>query len=178
VTTLAKLHSNQDLNAMMRNYAGALALTLALGACSQQAAAPAAEAPAAAANATAAAAPTPQAEIDAIMARHLEGAKAGNVELIMADYADDAVLVTPPAMVTPTGVFAGKDKVREFFTWLASPAILPGPKSMVSTNEMVAPDTVLFRWTQFKGTPQEANGTDVFVIRNGKIVFQSVMPKG
>ena len=170
---------NQDTTTMMKKYAGALALTLALGACSQQTAAPAGEAPAATSNATAAAsAPTPQAEIDAIMARHTETVKAANVDGVMADYADDAILVTPPGMVTPSGVFAGKAKVREFFTWLASPEILPGPKSMVSTNEMIAPDTVLFRWTQFQGTPQEVKGSDVFVIRNGKIVFQSVMPQG
>ena len=162
---------------MLRSFAGAAALAFALSACSQEAAAPAAtEAAAPAANATAAA--TPQAEIDAIMARHVETVKAGNVEGVVADYADDAVLVTPPGMVTPTGVFAGKSNVREFFTWLASPEVLPGAKTMVSTTEMIAPDTVLFRWTQFEGTPQEVKGTDVFVIRGGKIVFQSVMPQG
>ncbi len=158
---------------MTKSKAGILALTLALGACSQPAAPPVKEAPRAAA-----AAPTPQGEIDAIMARHSETVKAANVDGVLADYADDAILVTPPGMVTPTGVFAGKTKVREFFVWLASPEILPGPKSMVSTTEMMAPDTVLFRWTQFKGTPQEVTGQDVFVIRGGKIVFQSVMPKG
>jgi hypothetical protein len=162
---------------MIKRSLGALALTLALGACSQQAPAPASEAPSAAAS-VAPATPTTQADIDAIMTRHSDTVKGADVDGIMADYADDAILVTPPGMVTPTGVYAGKPKVREFFTWLTSPEILPGPKSMVSTTEMMAPDTVLFRWTQFKGTPQEVNGTDVFVIRNGKIVFQSVMPKG
>ena len=118
-----------------------------------------------------------QGEMDAIIARHVQAVKAAQVDAVMADYADDAVLVTPPGMVTPSGVYAGKSKVREFFAWLASPEILPGPRSMVSTNEMVAPDTVLFRWTQFQGTPQEVKGSDVFVIRGGKIVFQTVMPQ-
>jgi hypothetical protein len=164
---------------MMRRFAlaGAAALALALGACSQEAAAPAATEAAAPASATTTAV-TPQAEIDAIMTRHVDTVKAADVEGVLADYAEDAVLVTPPGMVTPTGVFAGKAKAREFFTWLASPEILPGAKSMVSTTEMIAPDTVLFRWTQFEGMPQEVKGTDVFVIRGGKIVFQSVMPQG
>ena len=162
---------------MNRNVTAAIALTLALGACSQPAAPTTKEAAAPAANTNAAAMPTSQADIDAIMERHSAGVKAPNVEAVVADYADDAVLVTPPGMASPTGVYAGKAKVREFFSWLTSPKNLPGPQSMVSTTEMIAPDTVLFRWTQFQGTPQEVKGTDVFIIRGGKIVFQSVMPK-
>jgi ketosteroid isomerase-like protein len=114
----------------------------------------------------------------AIIARHVETVKAGDVDGVVADYADDAVLVTPAGMVTPTGVFVGKAKVREFFSWLASPQNLPGAKSMVSQSEVIGPDTVLFRWTQFPGTAQEVKGTDIFVIRGGKIVFQSVRPQG
>ena len=30
------------------------------------------------------------------------------------------------------------------------------------------------RWVQFKGTPKEVSGYDVFVIRGGKVVFQTV----
>ena len=162
---------------MNRHVTAVVALTLVLGACSQPAA-PAKTEAAPAANATAAATPTSQADIDAIMERHSAGVKAPNVEAVVADYADDAVLVTPPGMASPTGVYAGKAKVGEFFSWLTSPKNLPGPQRMVATTEMIAPGVVLFRWTQFKGTPQEVNGTDVFVIRGGKIVFQSVMPKG
>jgi ketosteroid isomerase-like protein len=162
---------------MTRNVTAAIALALALGACSQPAAPPATEAAAPPATTTAAGAPTSQAEIDAIIERHGAGVKAPNVEAVVADYADDAILVTPPGMASPTGVYTGKAKVGEFFSWLTSPKNLPGPQSMVATTEMIAPDTVLFRWTQFKGTPQEVNGTDVFVIRGGKIVFQSVMPR-
>lgn len=114
----------------------------------------------------------------AIIARHVDTVKAGDVDGVLADYADNAVLVTPAGMVTPTGVFIGKAKVREFFAWLATPQNLPGAKSMVSESEVIGPDTILFRWKQFPGTPQEVNGTDVFVIRNGKIVFQSVRPQG
>jgi hypothetical protein len=163
---------------MTRNVTAAIALTLALGACSQPAAPPGKDAAPPAAATTTTAAATSQADIDAIIERHGAGVKAPDVEAVVADYADDAILVTPPGMASPTGVYAGKAKVREFFSWLTSPKNLPGPQSMVATSEMIAPDTVLFRWTQFKGTPQEVNGTDVFVIRGGKIVFQSVMPKG
>jgi ketosteroid isomerase-like protein len=103
-------------------------------------------------------------------------AKAGDVSAIIADYADDAVLVTPSGMASPGGIYVGKMHVREFFTWLASPPILPGVKTMETSTERVTPDVIIMRWTQFKGTPKEVNGRDVFVIRHGKIAFQSVEP--
>jgi hypothetical protein len=78
--------------------------------------------------------------------------------------------------VTPTGVFVGKQNVRKFFVWLATPDVLPAPRSMVTTNEIVGPDTLLFRWIQFPGTPKQVKGSDVFVFRNGKIVFQTTAP--
>jgi hypothetical protein len=30
-------------------------------------------------------------------------------------------------------------------------------------------------WVQFEGTPKKVSGTDVFVIRNGKVISQSVL---
>lgn len=112
-----------------------------------------------------------------IIADHIRAAKAGDVSAVIADYADDAVVVTPPGMASPSGVYSRKAHIREFFSWLASPANLPAVKTMETSTEMVAPDVVIMRWTQFKGTPKEVNGRDVFVIRRGKIVFQSVEPK-
>ena len=32
---------------------------------------------------------------------------------------------------------------------------------------------MLFRWTQFPGTSKEAKGYDIFVFRDGKIIFQT-----
>ena len=37
-----------------------------------------------------------------------------------------------------------------------------------------APDTTIMHWVQFGGTPKEVSGYDVFVIRGGKVVFQTV----
>ena len=60
---------------------------------------------------------------------------------VLADYADDAILVSPPGLVTPAGT-----------------------------------STMLFRWTQFPGTPKEVKGYDIFVFREGKIIFQTTAP--
>jgi hypothetical protein len=124
-----------------------------------------------------AAAPMSFADMEVVIARHVETVKAANLEGVMADYADDAILVGPPGIAgNPQGTFVGKEKVREFFVWLATPEVLPAAQSMVTTNELVGDNTVLFRWTQFPGTPQEVKGYDIFVFENGKIIFQTTAP--
>lgn len=150
----------------------ALALTLSLGACSQQ---KTAEAPAPAA-APAAVAETSAADMEAAIARHVAAVKAADLPGVMADYADDAILVGPPGLVTPAGTQVGKANVQKFFEWLYTPEVLPAAQSMVTTNEIVGPNTLLFRWTQFPGTPKEVKGYDIFVFRGGKIIFQTTAP--
>ena len=142
-------------------------LSLVVGGCS-----PATQ-PATEAKAPAAPAATSTADMEAAIAHHVTTVKAADVDGVMTDYAADAILVSPPGLVTPTGTFVGKDKVREFFVWLATPAVLPGAQSMVTTNEVVGPNTMLFRWTQFPGTSKEVKGYDIFVFRDGKIIFQT-----
>jgi hypothetical protein len=150
--------------------AGVAALALTAAACSKPAPAPTSPAT------PAAAAPTSESDMQAALARHVTAVKAADVDGVLADYADDAILVSPPGMVTPAGTFVGKAKVRDFFVWLATPAVLPGAQSMQVTTEAVGPNTMLFRWTQFPGTPKQVKGSDVFVFRDGKIVFQTTGP--
>ena len=160
---------------MMKKIAIASVAVIGLGlaACSPGAPAPPAET---AAPAATAAAETSAETMEAVIARHVQTVKAADLEGVMADYADDAILVSPPGLVNAQGTFVGKDKVREFFVWLATPEVLPAAQSMVTTNEIVGPNTLLFRWTQFPGTPQELKGFDIFVFRGDKIVFQTTGP--
>jgi hypothetical protein len=151
--------------------AGVIALSLCAAACSPPTT-PAAETTAPAA----APAETSTADMEAAVARHVATVKAADLDGIMADYADDAILVSPPGLVNPQGTFVGKEKVKEFFVWLATPEVLPAAQSMVTTNEIVGPNTLLFRWTQFPGTPKEVKGYDIFVFREGKIIFQTTAP--
>jgi len=75
---------------------------------------------------------------------------------------------------SPNGVFVGKD-TRKLFSILTSKDNLPGNKTMEVKYEPLSADTTLMRWVQFKGTPKEVSGYDVFVTRDGKIVFQTVI---
>ena len=108
-----------------------------------------------------------------VLDHHVANMKSGDLEGVLSDYAPDAVVVTPAGMVSPNGVFVGKD-TRKLFSALTSKDSLPGNKTMETKYETLAPDTTLMRWVQFKGTPKEISGYDVFVIRGGKVVFQTV----
>jgi hypothetical protein len=156
--------------------AGVATLSVCLAACSPSAPTPAEPTANTTASVPSASAPTSTEAMEAVMARHVTAVKAGDMDGVMVDYADDAILVSTPGMVTPQGTFVGKDKVKDFFAWLYTPAIHPGAASMTTTNEIVGPNTLLFRWTQFPGTPQEVKGYDIFVFRDGKIVFQTTAP--
>lgn len=114
-----------------------------------------------------------QAAGNAVLDHHVASMKAGNLEAVLADYAPDTVIVTPAGMVSASGVFAGAN-ARKLFSVLTDKAHLAGNKSMQTRYDSVSPDTTIMHWAQFRGTAQEVSGYDVFVIRGGKIVFQSV----
>ncbi len=109
-----------------------------------------------------------------IMDHHVANMKSGNTEGVLSDYAPDAVVVTPPGMAAPgSGVFVGKD-TSKLFRVLTDKDHVPGNKTMKTRYDSVAPDTAIMHWVQFQGTTQEVSGYDVFVVRGGKIAFQSV----
>ncbi len=110
---------------------------------------------------------------DKVLEHHVAQMKTGDLEAVLYDYAPNAVVVTPAGMISPSGVFIGKD-TRKLFSVLTNKENLPGNKTMQVTYESLAPDTTLMRWVQYKGTPKQMSGYDVFVIRGGKIVFQTV----
>ena len=108
-----------------------------------------------------------------VIDHHVANMKSGNLAGVLSDYAPDAVVVTPAGMVSPSGVFVGAD-VRSLFSVLTDKDHVPGNKTMQTKYESLGPDTTRMRWVQFRGTNQEVSGYDVFVIRGGKVVFQTV----
>jgi len=109
-----------------------------------------------------------------ILDHHIANMKAGNLEGVLSDYAPDAVVVTPPGLANASGVFVGPE-ARKLFAVLTDKDHVPGNKSMQSHFESAGPDTTLMYWVQYKGTPKEVAGHDVFVVRGGKVVFQAVI---
>jgi len=109
-----------------------------------------------------------------VLDHHVANMKSGNLEAVLSDYSPDAVVVTPAGMVTPDGVFVGAE-TRTLFRVLTGKDNLPGNKTMQTRYQSAGADTSIMHWVQFKGTPKEISGYDVFVTRDGKIVFQTVI---
>ena len=109
-----------------------------------------------------------------VLDHHVANMKAGNLEQVLSDYAPYSVVVVPAGMVTPDGVFVGSE-TRTLFRFLTNKDNLPGNKTMQTKYQNVGPDTSIMHWVQYKGTPKEISGYDVFVTRDGKIVFQTVI---
>lgn len=108
-----------------------------------------------------------------VLDHHVANMKSGNLEAVLSDYAPDVVIVTPAGAFSPDGVFVGSE-IRKLFTKLTAKDSLPGNKTMQTRHQNAGADTSIMQWVQFKGTPKEVSGYDVFVTRSGKIVFQTV----
>ena len=108
-----------------------------------------------------------------VLDHHVANMRAGNLEGVLSDYAPDAVVVVPPGLANASGVFVGAD-TRKLFSVLTDKDNLPGIKTMQTRYENAGADTTVMHWVQFKGTPKQVTGHDVFVVRGGKVVFQSV----
>lgn len=118
---------------------------------------------------------------EVILDRHVAAMKAGDLPGVMADYADDALVIAPHGIVAGEtnvagfNVFDGKDNISRLFAVLTNKDNAAGMASMTSKYEYKGSDVALMHWVQFEGTPQQVSGTDVWVIRDGKIISQSVL---
>jgi hypothetical protein len=116
-----------------------------------------------------------------ILDRHVAAMKAGDLEAVMADYADNALVLAPngavPGEVNVGGfnVLDGKANISRLFAVLTSKENAAAMASMTTTYEFKGSDVVLMHWVQFEGQPNEASGTDVWVIRDGKVISQAVL---
>jgi ketosteroid isomerase-like protein len=108
-----------------------------------------------------------------VIAHHGPALAAGDLDQIVADYADDAVVISP------AGVHRGKDGVREAFTRLL--ADLPDAAFQVS-KQAYAGDMLLLEWAADAATSRADHGVDTFVFGDGMIQAQTVSytlrPKG
>jgi ketosteroid isomerase-like protein len=118
---------------------------------------------------------------EVILKRHVAAMKAGDLAAVMADYADDALVIAPhgiaPGETNVAGfdIFDGKANISKLFAVLTGKDNAAGVASMTSTFEYKSSDVALMHWVQFDGTPQKVSGTDVWVIRNGRVISQTVL---
>ena len=97
---------------------------------------------------------------------HLQSFYAGDVEAIMADFAADAVLITPD------GTLYGQAQIRPVFETFVT-QILPPGSTLNIVQQIVEGDIAYLLWAGESAHYRIPWGTDTFVIRAGKIVAQT-----
>lgn len=100
-----------------------------------------------------------------VLAHHGSALAAADLDEIVADYADDAV------MISPVGVTHGKVGVREAFRRLL--ADLPDAVWDVK-KQTYAGDMLLLEWAADAAESRADDGVDTFVFRDGMIQAMTV----
>jgi hypothetical protein len=99
-----------------------------------------------------------------VFGHHGSSLGAEDLEEIIADYADDAVLI-----VNKT-VYRGKDGARSVFTQLLADV----PQAEWELATVFADDTLYLEWKATGGGRAVDNGVDTFVFADGLITIQTV----
>ena len=99
-----------------------------------------------------------------IFEAHVNAIGAGDLDAIAADYAEDAVLVTPE------GVVRGRDGIREVFAGLLGR--IPDADWDIPTRHFVE-DVLFIEWTAV-AEKARAEGVDTFVFAGDSIRAQTV----
>ncbi|GAA2158275.1 SnoaL-like protein [Humibacillus xanthopallidus] len=100
-----------------------------------------------------------------VFAHHGQSLGAEDLEEIIADYADDAVLVVQRK------VYRGKDGAREVFTQLLSDV----PQAEWELDQTFADDVLYLEWKATGGGRRVDNGIDTFIFKDGMIRVQTVV---
>jgi len=100
-----------------------------------------------------------------VFQHHAEALIAGDLDEIVADYADDAVFITPAS------VWRGKEGIRAAFTQLL--ADVPNADWAVPT-QIYEGDVLFLEWTADAEKTRVEDGIDTFIFRDGLIRLQTV----
>ena len=100
-----------------------------------------------------------------VFQHHAQALGAEDLDEIVADYADDAVFITP------AGIRHGKDGIRAAFTELLGDV----PQATWDLKTQIYHDDVLFlEWAADSARTRVEDGIDTFVFRDGLIRVQTV----
>lgn len=106
----------------------------------------------------------------AILERHNVAFAAGDVDAMLADYAEGAVFIGP------MGVLRGHDEIGAFFTAVIAEFAKPGATFTVKQTEF-ADNIAYFAWQAETADNVYELGGDTLVIKDGKIATQTLTLK-
>jgi ketosteroid isomerase-like protein len=102
-----------------------------------------------------------------VVEHHLEALQAADLDATLADYAEDAIVITNGT------VFEGHDGLRSLFGPALEAMFAPAESSFTLDSLTAKDGYAMIEWhMEFPGGTVTF-GTDTFVVRDGKIVFQT-----
>jgi ketosteroid isomerase-like protein len=100
-----------------------------------------------------------------VFQHHGQALGAGDLDEIVADYAEDAVFISP------AGIKRGLDGIREAFTQLLADV----PNAAWDLKTLIFDGDALFlEWAADAGKTRVDDGIDTFIFRDGMIRLQTV----
>ncbi|GGM21216.1 nuclear transport factor 2 family protein [Dactylosporangium sucinum] len=100
-----------------------------------------------------------------VFEHHAQALMAGDLDELVADFTDDAVLITP------AGAFRGRPAIREGYARLFED--LPDAEWDVPTRVFEG-DVLLLEWSAVSADARAVGGVDTFVFGDGGIRVQTV----
>jgi ketosteroid isomerase-like protein len=105
---------------------------------------------------------------ESVVRRHWAAYCRGDVPALMADYAEDAVLITPL-----TGVVRGRAGIEAVLQSVFSSAFPPASSRFALEGELIDGEMALLRWSVETPQLRTRGATDTIVVRDGRIVGQT-----
>jgi hypothetical protein len=96
-----------------------------------------------------------------IVEHHLKASENANIDEVMSDYADNAILISDGEVIK------GKPAIRQTFEQLL---LGPAPSPLMVTRSAYEDNLGFIVWTMGNGL----EGSDTFVFENDKIIIQTV----
>src|SRR6185437_15115008 len=111
-----------------------------------------------------------------VVRHHFAATAARDLDAVVGDYADDAVLITAE------GIVHGKAGVRAAFAQLLR-GPQPGARIAEARGQRAGPQIIVSHftrtvgwliWAQNAGKPNELRGVETYLVRNGRIELETV----
>ena len=110
------------------------------------------------------------AETQRVLRHHMLAFDEGKVEAILADYAPDAVILTPE------GPRRGHDEIIPFIRW-ALANMFTSTSTFTMIHQAIEGEVAYIVWSAESPYYSIGLGTDTFLVRGGKIVLQTFAAK-
>lgn len=108
-----------------------------------------------------------KASTKAVVDRHLDAWRRGDIAALLADYADDAAMLH-----AALGVVTGKEAIGALLIQTFAELFRPGDTELTVDAIVTTGDHALLQYTAVASSVRTSGAFDAFTLRDGKIVAQ------